>query len=977
MFLHLDSFLQLMPGTVLSSLPMPAILLSGINASSVLPLTTAILSLILIVIILRRKRLQPVHKMFLLVNLSLFLWTLASFARINLGLWLSQTSKFFPVAQVLIIFGIGIGTFTIATHWFLMAACYSHRMKWIRGTRRLLVYSPFILFAVLLPTNSIHFLLYRQPSSGSGPASFGYGFWVIAAVTYLLVIVSTKWYLQVAWDLREKTHATHAVITAFASLVPVAVSLLSITSSITGIKVGLFALPICFGVMNVVYAYLLLRTSWLKLLPIALREVFNALTDVVIVLDVESRVIQVNPAGRRLFPELEAGSNLDEDLAEVAVPIRDCLAQGQHDFECELAGAFYWARILELNSGHQTIGSLVILTDISQRRQAEEAIRKSEDRFRSLVQYSSDIISILEPDSTIRYESSSIERILGFKAGERIGNNALALLHPDDIPRASAAFRELARTPGSTISLELRTLHKNGSWVVVDATGCNLLDNPAVAGVVINARDVTERKQAELAMQRAKEAAEAVARAKSEFLANTSHEIRTPMNGIVGMTSLLLDTELSSSQREFVEIIRSSSDALLDVINDILDFSKIESGKLELDPTEFDLDKVLRQAIKPLALRAEQKGLELIYNIQPEIPCALVGDSGRLIQTLLNLIGNAIKFTAAGEIIVRIEEESRNGDEICLRFSVSDTGIGIPTEKQKVIFDPFTQADGSTTRKYGGTGLGLAIATSLVELMGGRLFVESELGKGSTFCFSAKFGLREHHDTAAARAMLHDLADLSMLVVDDNETNRRILELTLSSWKIKPLLASNGTEALDLMSRHAMSGDPIKVILLDAQMPEMDGFKVAARIRQLPEFNGATIMMLSSTDQHRDAARCRELGIAKYLVKPISQSDLLDSLLAVLGSPSEEAAEKPHSPRRAPTFQGGRSSSTGSRGQSSQSKSDFTDPGEARLPCSRGREWKSRASCRREWNLRSYLDGCADARDERVRGNSKHPPETT
>jgi signal transduction histidine kinase/DNA-binding response OmpR family regulator len=418
--------------------------------------------------------------------------------------------------------------------------------------------------------------------------------------------------------------------------------------------------------------------------------------------------------------------------------------------------------------------------------------------------------------------------------------------------------------------------------------GCLFTVLILIAVYIVVGREMHERKRAELELACARDMAEAASRAKGDFMANVSHEIRTPMNAILGMTELTLDTELSSQQRENLSVVKSATECLLAIINDLLDFSKMEAGKLALDEEDFNLRDHLADVLGLLGLKAVDKGLELSYRVDPFVPDRLRGDPSRLRQILVNLVGNAVKFTEKGDVLVEVSADLGPERAIELHFRVTDTGIGIPPEKRELVFEPFTQADGSTTRIYGGTGLGLTISSQLVKLMGGRLWVESELGRGSTFHFTAKFFAQVWGEITEP-ASLSSLKGLRVLVVDDNAVNRRILEEILTYWEMNPTLVEGGQMAIHELQRARDAREPFSLVLLDAMMPDLDGFSVAEQIKSDSRLQTTVILMLTSSDRHGFVDLARSSGIAACLNKPIHQNKLLDAILeAFHGTPKAQ-----------------------------------------------------------------------------------------
>ncbi|HZZ78976.1 MAG TPA: response regulator [Gemmataceae bacterium] len=553
------------------------------------------------------------------------------------------------------------------------------------------------------------------------------------------------------------------------------------------------------------------------------------------------------------------------------------------------------ARQAQLEATHADIEQTVALRTGELRTQAAalqaltERLLSSEAVQAAILKSAGDAIITIDGDGVINHFNPAAEHIFTTEACNVLGHS-LNTLVPDVCgdkvdPRVSNLFKN-NRVTQSGVHSETTGRRWNGEMFPLE-----LLVNLTQVGdrclYTCILRDLTGQKKAEAELVRARTEAENANRAKSEFLANMSHEIRTPMNGILGMTDLALDTELTSEQRDYLQTVKNSGEVLLNLLNDILDFSKIEAGMLALDPHDFRLRESLGDALKTMSLRAHQKGLELLCDIATDVPEYLAGDSYRLRQVLINLIGNAIKFTERGEVILTVNVVDRRTGE--LEFAVRDTGIGIPHDKQQHIFSVFTQADGSTTRHFGGTGLGLAISSQLVSLMGGRLQVKSDVGKGSTFRFTAHFGLADKRPSEPARN-ISDLVGLSVLIVDDNATNRAILEKMLRTNGMSPTCAVDGLHGLAELRRAANAGQPYALVLMDVMMPNMDGFSAIDEMRYDPNLANASVMMLSSADRSHDVARCRDLGVAAYLVKPVQQADLVQAIFKAIGTGSRLSA---------------------------------------------------------------------------------------
>jgi two-component system sensor histidine kinase/response regulator len=527
-------------------------------------------------------------------------------------------------------------------------------------------------------------------------------------------------------------------------------------------------------------------------------------------------------------------------------------------------------------------GTLVLYQDLTERLKAERELRESEELFRTLSAAAPVGIFLDDSKGNCCYLNERFMEMMGLSFEEALGRGWCSALHPEDRDRVLSEIAEATHRGGVFVS-SYRFVHKTGEVVRVETISRALprSDNSrqAYIGVV---QDVTERYESAERLRAAKEAAEAANRAKSEFLANMSHEIRTPMNGILGMTELALDTELKPDQREYLGMVKSSAESLLEIIDDLLDFSKIEAGRLELENIPFSLLDCIEHALQSLASRAYQKGLEVAWALQGDVPEVLMGDPTRLRQILINLAGNAIKFTKEGEVGIQMERLASEEGVASIRFTVSDTGIGIPKEKHRQIFEAFSQADSSTTREYGGTGLGLSISARLIQLMKGQIEVESAPGKGSTFTFTVPFAIGTAAECATPTMMNPELTNKKVLVVDDNEINRHLLKRLLAQWGLDPVCAENGLEALELFKNSVEGHSAIPLVLLDQNMPGMNGFEVAERIRLIATRESPAIVLLSSTPSPDDQNRSIELGISKKLIKPLRRAALHEAILHAL-----------------------------------------------------------------------------------------------
>ena len=631
-----------------------------------------------------------------------------------------------------------------------------------------------------------------------------------------------------------------------------------------------------------------------------LRTLIDNLPDVIFIKDAAYRLVAVNRAFVRHFganSEADVIGKTDFDLCpsdlaqqyrlddERVIQHGETLVNREEESLAPGGG-----RILTLttkvplrDSRGVLVGLVGIGRDISERKQTEEALKQSEWLYHSLVDNLPIYVVRKDLEGRVTFANAALCQLLGLPLDQVLGQTDYDFFPRELAEKYRADDRSVIESGETFSDIEENRSGDRKSWFEVRKTPVHDPSGQTVGSQAIF-WDVTQRQQALIDLAEAKEAAEAASRAKSEFLANMSHEIRTPMNAIIGMTGLVLDSQLSLQQQDYLQTVRESADSLMEIINDLLDFSKIESGKIELEAAPFDVRASLGDMMRALAVRADAQGLELVCHVDHAVPSVVVGDGLRLRQIIVNLVGNAVKFTERGEVVLTVNLIEEDGQNLKLEFAVRDTGIGIAPDHREKIFRAFEQADMSTTRRYGGTGLGLAISSRLAELMGGRLDVDSELGQGSTFTLTANFA-RAQGEAAERRTLSPErLEGVRVLIVDDNETNRRIVAEQCTNWRMSADAVADAAEALRMLRSAFDRGEPYDVVLTDAGMPDVDGFSLSRQISEDPVLGSTILMMLSSFDRDADAGLCGDLGIAAYLVKPIKQSELFDAIARVMGA---------------------------------------------------------------------------------------------
>lgn len=589
------------------------------------------------------------------------------------------------------------------------------------------------------------------------------------------------------------------------------------------------------------------------------------------------------------FPRVQEA--IRRDLADPAMPHAVEFRFRHRDGSWRILDALGQARVVHPGLYHIIVNS----RDITERRRAEAALADSERRHREMIENASDLITVVGASGIVEYVSPSVQRLLGYTSSEIVGHTTFEFMPSEDAPQVQAAMLRALADPGIPQKVELRFRHRDGSWRVLEGLG---QARPTASGtyhMIVNVRDVTNRKLAEERqqmllheLQAAREAAESATRAKSEFLANMSHEIRTPMHAVVGLTELLLESQLTEEQRRQLEMVRDSADVLLALLNDILDLSKIEAGHLTLETIPIDLPALVHSIADLLATTTRERGIVVRVDIGAGVPRYIRGDPTRLRQVLVNLLGNAIKFTNKGEVVVSVTFAGAHLEATQVRFAVRDTGIGIPADKLGLLFKEFSQIDASTTRRYGGTGLGLAIASKLVYLMGGELKVTSEVGHGSEFSFTIPLQFEGAPVPVAGQALPEARTQLRILLAEDNAVNQEVALAMLHKRGHKVAVVANGKEAVD-----AIRQGTFDVVLMDIHMPEMDGFAATAAIRQLP--GGAQLPIIALTADALDGERehCLASGMSGYLAKPFQSRELFATVEQWPNTPAPQSAPLP------------------------------------------------------------------------------------
>ncbi|HLG17941.1 MAG TPA: histidine kinase N-terminal 7TM domain-containing protein [Blastocatellia bacterium] len=694
------------------------------NPISLLPLSAALLSVLMVAIVMSQEKVRLVHRMFLWLNVSAFIWTFLYFLRINLALWIEPAyagyRSLFWLAHLATFVGISL----VPTYWFLFTAAYYRKTEWTRGWKRAILYLPIVWCALTMPTNSMHHQFFPtwEPGAPGGPGSWTFGafFWVHVVISYSLILWPIKWHIDASRNPRETAYRRQAAMMAVAAALPLLGNLSWVTQYISGIRLALDPTPMLFAVSNAVFAYALLRMNWLSIFPVALREVFHSMSDAVVVVDGDDRVIQANPAALRVFPRVEPGSPLETLTSDPARRLESGRPSEQKEFELDIGDSIYWGRRIALLDQQKIEGSLFILTEITERKRNEEALRESEERFRSLVQHFSDVITILESDGAIRYGSPSVESVLGYKPEDLSGRNFFDFFGLDPAQPIVGAFKNVVENSGE-MSVEVSLRHSDGSSRTLEVTGANLLHHPAVSGIVLNCRDLTERKLLQQQLVQSEKLA-----AMGQLISGVAHELNNPLTAVIGYTQLLLENNsLDAQARRQLEVVGSQAERTRRIVQNLLAFSRQHKPA----HSEVNLNELLEQTLELRAYEMKVNGISVIRDLQP-LP-VIFADGHQVQQVFLNTIINAEQAMAGnggGTLTVKSETRLTEG-RMWARMSIADDGPGINPEDLGRVFDPFF-----TTKPIGeGTGLGLSISYGIIKEHGGTIRVESGREPGATF----------------------------------------------------------------------------------------------------------------------------------------------------------------------------------------------------------------------------------------------------